>query len=466
MKLSGVLSVAVLIVRLSLAAGAVVGAVFAWQALAPFGLVLPPLDGQAAIDPRTTLTVGAIGVGSRLAAVELRDDSGRIVARAAEPRTGLSEATLSAPLAFGTHYTLEATAERPWFGQRETRRLAFSTVAVPQLEGPVRRELPADGSITLRFDQPVGRIEASGEDLRLDTKPGEAGRAVTLVFRDYPQGRTVPVALNWQTATGVPLPPLHLEIDTPPALTAEITNDGQKDLGLAMPVEIRFSEPLADRHALGNHVTVQTADGKVISGQWQWFGPLRAQFLPKPNWPAMATVRVSLDRSGLRTAAGGMLAQPLTASFNTGPDKRIRVYLDAQRAEALENGQVVKTFKVSTGKAATPTVTGSFYIYARFPKKTMRSRAKPGEKGHYVVEDVPYAQYFHADYAFHGAFWHNGFGHPASHGCVNLSTRKKNRRWPNAPEDAGWLYQWASLGVPVTVSQRAPAQMAMESAPN
>ena len=127
--------------------------------------------------------------------------------------------------------------------------------------------------------------------------------------------------------------------------------------------------------------------------------------------------------------------------------------------EAVENGEVVRAFRVSTGKPKTPTVTGNFYIYDRYRHKTMRSDAgvHPGQHGYYQVDDVPYTQFFHKDYAFHGAFWHNGFGHTASHGCVNMATKDKNRRWPNAPEDAGWLFRWAGLGVPVTVYGKSPS---------
>jgi len=113
---------------------------------------------------------------------------------------------------------------------------------------------------------------------------------------------------------------------------------------------------------------------------------------------------------------------------------------------------VVRTFKVSTGKSKTPTVTGSFYIYDRYRHKKMHSDVGKGQPGFYEVEDVPYTQFFHKDFAFHGAFWHNNFGQPASHGCVNMATKEQNKRWPNVSEDAGWLYQWAALGLPVTVT--------------
>ncbi|MGZ8216687.1 L,D-transpeptidase family protein [Methylomagnum sp.] len=441
-------SKAMVLARWLLIATAAGGGVFAYQVVVPFSLTMPPLDGNAKVDPRVAIGVAASGVGARLSLVELRDGAGNVVAQAADPSQTRFE--WKTPLAFGTRYTLKATAERPWFGQRETRELAFGTVEIPKLEGLPQRTLEPDASVTLRFDRPVGELRATG-DMKIEARPDAAHQVFRLVASGYEQGRSYPLALNWQTDTGVPLPPLPLEITTAPPLTATLNTQGLSNLGLAMPLQVTFSEPLASRDNPGKHIAVSAKDGKGVEGKWQWVNKHRLQFTPRPTWPASTAIEVSIDPTGPRSARGGFLDKALAASFTTGPDRRIVVYLDAQKADAIENGQVVRTFHVSTGKATTPTVTGNFHIYARFPTKTMRSRAKPGEKGHYVVENVPYAQYFYEDYAFHGAWWHNGFGHPASHGCVNMSTRKNNKRWPSAAEDAGWLYQWASLGVPVSV---------------
>jgi lipoprotein-anchoring transpeptidase ErfK/SrfK len=46
--------------------------------------------------------------------------------------------------------------------------------------------------------------------------------------------------------------------------------------------------------------------------------------------------------------------------------------------------------------------------------------------------------YFYGGYAIHGAYWHNNFGTPMSHGCVNLSL-----------PDARWFFNWASVGTKV-----------------
>jgi hypothetical protein len=99
---------------------------------------------------------------------------------------------------------------------------------------------------------------------------------------------------------------------------------------------------------------------------------------------------------------------------------------------------------VSTGRTKTP----SPELDYRTPKGLHRIRGKhvtstmdndePGEPP-YSLEDVPYVMYFKGAYAFHSAFWHDRFGRPRSHGCINLS-----------PRDAKWLYNWAGPDLPPT----------------
>lgn len=417
-----------------------------WDRLLPFGVAMSPADRSTDVDPRQAVTVEAVGFGTRLARVRIEDGQGRVLTDVSDR----AHVSAVGPFDFGTTYRLVASAERGWTGQRATYEMSFTTVAKPVLEGPLERGLGSDGTVHLRFDRPVGPISAQGScPLRVEREEGS--QVVRLIPENCSQGQTLNVALEWATTTGVTLAPLNLSLRMPPPLTAEITPRDKTNLGVAMPIEITFSESLANREQLSANFLVRTKEGQPIEGRWLWFGKSKVQFHPRPQWPASSLIEAELRGNGLRSAQGGTLEQPLEASFTTGSDRRIYVYLDSQRMSAVENGQVVKTFKVSTGKAKTPTVAGSFYIYARFPLKTMKSRAKPGQPGHYVVENVPFAQYFHTDYAFHGAWWHNAFGRPASHGCVNMSTRSHNRRWPSAPEDAGWLYNWASLGVPVTV---------------
>jgi len=117
-----------------------------------------------------------------------------------------------------------------------------------------------------------------------------------------------------------------------------------------------------------------------------------------------------------------------------GNGKRwIDVDLTNQRVYAYEGDVVVNSFIVSTGTWLTPTVTGSYKIYVKYRSASMSG---PG----YYLPDVPYIMYFFGDYGLHGTYWHNNFGTPMSHGCVNLRT-----------EDAQWLYSWSSVGTVVNV---------------
>ena len=419
----------------------------------PFGINMPPLDGKDRVDPRTPLAVEATGFNAKLSKLEMRDESGKLIAEA----TDQTRFTLPSPLAFGTRHTIKATVVRPWFGQSETREIAFTTVPIPKLDGPSIRMVAPDSSVTLHFDQPVGEIQASG-DLHLAVEPDANHQTVKLVASDFIQDRTYPVQVNWNTSTGVPLPPFQLDLTTAPPLAVETNLKGQSNLGLALPLVMSFSEPIAERGNLDQNIKLSTDSGRQVTGRWDWQGKKSLKFTPQPGWPPSSTVDVSIAQQAFKSVRGGTLEKPLSVRFSTGSDRHIVVYLDTQRLEAVENGEVIRTFKVSTGKSKTPTVTGNFYIDDRYRHKTMRSdgNIRPGQHGYYEVENVPYTQFFHKDYAFHGAFWHNNFGRTASHGCVNMATKDLNRRWPNAPEDAGWLFHWAALGVPVTVYAKSP----------
>jgi len=109
------------------------------------------------------------------------------------------------------------------------------------------------------------------------------------------------------------------------------------------------------------------------------------------------------------------------------------VDLSDQELTAYEGETPILRTKVSTGRPRTPTVIGTFRIYLKLRAQTMTG---PG----YRLPNVPYVMYFYKGYALHGTYWHNNFGRPMSHGCVNLPT-------PIAEQ----LYQWADIGTPVVV---------------
>lgn len=112
--------------------------------------------------------------------------------------------------------------------------------------------------------------------------------------------------------------------------------------------------------------------------------------------------------------------------------KWIAVDLDHQRTFAWEGNKLIKSFLISSGKARTPTVTGVFRIWGKIAAQRMEGGSRAAGD-YYNLPNVQWVQYFYHDYSFHGTYWHNNFGTPMSHGCVNMT---------NA--DAKWLYDWAS----------------------
>lgn len=114
-------------------------------------------------------------------------------------------------------------------------------------------------------------------------------------------------------------------------------------------------------------------------------------------------------------------------------ERWVEVNLTQQMLYAWEGDTLVASFLVSTGTWQYPTVTGSYRVYARYQYTDMSG---PG----YYLPDVPNTQYFYQGYAIHGTYWHNNFGTPMSHGCVNMSV-----------SDSAWVFNWAPTNLLVNV---------------
>lgn len=100
-----------------------------------------------------------------------------------------------------------------------------------------------------------------------------------------------------------------------------------------------------------------------------------------------------------------------------GEEKWIDVSLDEQMLRAYEGNRVVMEFPISSGKWA-PTPKGTFNIWYKTRAQLMTGGSK--ELGtYYYLPNVPSNMFFYQGYAIHGAYWHNNFGQPMSHGCVN-----------------------------------------------
>ena len=101
----------------------------------------------------------------------------------------------------------------------------------------------------------------------------------------------------------------------------------------------------------------------------------------------------------------------------SGQEKWVEVSLSEQKLRAWEGNKIVMEFLISSGKWA-PTPTGDFTIWYKTKSQSMVGGSR--DLGtYYNLPNVPYNMFFYQGFAVHGAYWHNNFGHPMSHGCVN-----------------------------------------------
>ena len=113
----------------------------------------------------------------------------------------------------------------------------------------------------------------------------------------------------------------------------------------------------------------------------------------------------------------------------------IEIDLSEQHLFAWKGKTQAFSAVISTGKTNTPTYPGIYAIQRKYSRDRMTG-------DDYDIPNVPNVLYFNRGYALHGAYWHNNFGTPMSHGCVNLPLG-----------NAQWLFDWAQIGTPVIIHQ-------------
>jgi lipoprotein-anchoring transpeptidase ErfK/SrfK len=121
-------------------------------------------------------------------------------------------------------------------------------------------------------------------------------------------------------------------------------------------------------------------------------------------------------------------------------NKRIEVYIPQQVMIAYEYDQPVFMARIASGAVFSngdySTPTGR---HMTFHKRASRHMARGNLAANgYDLPGVPWNSYITEEgVAFHGTYWHNNFGRPRSHGCINLT-----------PQAAKWIYLWTIPSVP------------------
>lgn len=238
-----------------------------------------------------------------------------------------------------------------------------------------------------------------------------------------------------------------------PVKTVHVTSlegDGAK-YGVGMPIVLRFTPAPTDSTEFTKAAKV-TVNGQPADGAWYWEKPykdqpIEAHYRPRTYWQANSTIKLELPIGGLSAGKGLVYSDKLTSvTFSIGEEHISTVNGQAERMTVRSNGTVVKTLKVSLGKATTRTYSGTKIVM-------QKGEAKPGGSGlrkdgavqmigndpgdHYNLI-VPWSVRITASGEYvHAASWNGGnIGiRSTSNGCTNLNV-----------SDAKWFYKFSELG--------------------
>jgi lipoprotein-anchoring transpeptidase ErfK/SrfK len=244
-------------------------------------------------------------------------------------------------------------------------------------------------------------------------------------------------------ATNTPVPPATAtSVPTSPAVTTPATS-ATPDTTVPQAGGV-YTDLWLGEMATGGNVRVGPGlDQKVLKG----WGAGRRVILYQQVTDSKGAVwyRVSDPPEDPMWVHSSLIRKVAPIQYQPGnkfKGKWVDVSISQQVVVAYDNAVPVKVTLASTGKAPNTTEIGTWKIYYRLTKQEMKGGSKAAGD-YYDLKDVPWVQYFHiSGEALHGTYWHDDFGHPHSHGCVNLSTPM-----------AQWFYGWANIGTVVNVHQ-------------
>lgn len=329
-----------------------------------------------------------------------------------------------------------------WSSTEGLSRRDFLKLGALALGGLALRPFPPDDLATL---PPLGRVTVSRLNVRRE--PAFAGERVGWRGRD----EVVPLFEEVVSPSGPAHNPRWYRVW-----------GGYIHSGYVQRVETRLNDPLREVDPAGQlaEVTVPFTQSYQPLGGGRWTSLYRlyygshhwitALLLGPDHRPwyeiidDLLKIRYAAPARHLRPVPPSEWA-PLSPEVPAG-QKRLEVDLAAQTVTAFESDRPVFHTQISSGRPSsgpsptgipTDTPVGKHIIDHKRPVRHMGNGEVTSNPAAYELPGVPWVSYFYSltGVAFHGTYWHDNFGTPMSHGCVNMRT-----------EEAKWLFRWSTPG--------------------
>jgi lipoprotein-anchoring transpeptidase ErfK/SrfK len=233
----------------------------------------------------------------------------------------------------------------------------------------------------------------------------------------------------------------------PPMLLNTIVPESGTTVGVAMPISVEFSDPVAAsaRATIERHLKVSTS--APVTGAWHWFSSTRVDFRPKAFWPSGTKVVLDAELKGVGDGNGRYGTHDYRHAFTVGADVETEVDVPGHTMKVYRDGKLVRTMPIDAGSPSWPSWDGTMAVIdkERTVRMTSCSVGISCDKSSPDYYDLTLPWDVHLTTS--GTYVHYSTGDPypghsyGSHGCVHLSYA-----------NAEWFYNYVEQGDPVTVS--------------
>ncbi len=233
----------------------------------------------------------------------------------------------------------------------------------------------------------------------------------------------------------------------PPMLLNTIEPEDGSTVGVAMPISVVFSNPVASSARAGVEQAMKITTSVAVTGAWHWFSSTRVDWRPENYWPSGTKVTLSADLTNVADGNGRYGVHSYTHSFTIGADVETKVSAPGHSMSVYRNGTLVRTMPIDAGSPTFPSWDGTMAIIDKAPEVRMTScsvqiTCDPSNPNFYDIT-LPWD----VQLTTSGTYVHYSTGDPVpghsvgSHGCVHLSL-----------SNAEWFYNYVEQGDPVTIT--------------
>ncbi|MEV6412489.1 Ig-like domain-containing protein [Kribbella sp. NPDC051718] len=317
--------------------------------------------------------------------------------------------------------------------------------------------VPAKGASAVKPDQAVSVTSTGGELSGITLKDSDgneidgslnADKTVWTAEPGLKPGAKYTLSGSAKGTDGASIPISSTFKTLTPAggkLKASVAPLDGETVGVAMPIQIFWNNPVKDKAAVEKRLKVTTS--VPVEGSWSWQNSKQVNYRPKTYWPAGTKVTVDIKTQGVN--AGGSIWGNANRkiSFTIGKSVVTTVNVKKHTMTVAINGKLARTIPITAGKDGFTTRSGVKVIMEKFKTKRMDAATigiKPGDPNYYNISNVQWAQRVTSSGEFiHGAPWSGGAqgSENVSHGCVGMSLK-----------DAQWYFGQTLRGDPVVVT--------------